>query len=52
MIWAIGSSIQNVCYTEFENAFRASLQNIFLPKTETVFDFFANPENYLTFISW
>lgn len=33
MIWAVGSSIQNASYSDFETAFRANLQNVFLPKT-------------------
>jgi dynein heavy chain, axonemal len=52
IIWSIGSSITNASYAEFETAVRAQIQNIFLPKTETLFDFFVNPENLLSFISW
>jgi hypothetical protein len=52
MIWAVGSSVQNVSYGEFETAVRAHLQNVFLPKTETLFDFFVNPDNLLSFVSW
>ena len=33
LIWAVGSSIQNISYGDFEAAFRANLQNVFLPKT-------------------
>lgn len=52
LIWAVGSSIQNISYAEFEAAMRSNLQNVFLPKTETLFDFFVNPENFLGFVSW
>jgi hypothetical protein len=52
IIWAIGSSISNASYSEFETAVRAQIQNIFLPKTETLFDFFVNPENLLSFVGW
>ncbi len=33
LIWAVGSSISNTSYSDFEAVIRAQIQNIFLPKT-------------------
>lgn len=52
LIWAVGSSITSSSYAEFETAVRAQIQHVFLPKTETLFDFFVQPDNLLSFVSW
>jgi dynein heavy chain len=51
LIWAAGGSIESKHYQDFEAAVRLVLPSLFFPKTETIFDFMVNPDNYHTFIS-
>ena len=52
IIWAVGSAIHSASYDEFQAAIRTHMQHIFLPKTETPFDFFVHPDNCLSYVSW
>lgn len=52
LIWAVGSAIEQVHYGELETLLRAQLQSIFLPKTETIFDFYLQPDTQVGFVSW
>jgi hypothetical protein len=48
----VGSSIETDSYGALETALRGLTQSIFFPKTETIFDFFPNPDSFLSFTNW